>query len=262
MPYARNGDISVYYEVAGEGPPLVMLHANPCDHRMWMYQMAHFSTWFRVIAPDMRAYGRTDKPTQAYPFSALVNDVLAVCKQEDVTEGILAGASMGSKMAFKFLTEHPGIFKANIQVGGNAFRGSSYDDRIRGYLGAGSTLAFYREQHLKELFAPGFSETNRGKHLVSMILEDSENLSGEAIATLFQSFDNVDLASEVDQISIPTLIINGAYDNSLTGGKKTSELIPGAEHAIIEDAGHLCILEKPEEFDKRFIDFLRSHGFF
>jgi len=262
MPYAQNGDVKVYYEVAGEGKPFVMLHANPCDHRMWMYQIAHFSRWFRVIAPDMRAYGRTDKPTTLYPFGALVDDVLAVCAQEDVTSGILAGASMGSKMAFQLLVDHPGIFQANIQVGGNAFRGTSYDGRIVGYEAAGENVREYRAGHLKELFAPGFADTVRGQYLAAMILEDSAELTGKAIGTLFHSFDDVDLAAAVPSIEIPTLIVNGAFDNSLTGGRETSGLIPDAEHAVIEGAGHLCILEKPEEFDRLTSDFLRKNGLF
>ena len=166
---------SVFYEVVREAP-LLMLHANPCDHRMWMFQAARFSNNFKVIAPDMRAYGRTDKPLAPYAFSALVDDVLAVCKKENVQSGILAGASMGSKIAFQLLSQTPGIFQANIQVGGNAFRGSSYDQRIEGYKAAGDNVQVYRENHLKELFAPGFTETDQGKYL-ALILNDSDRLS-------------------------------------------------------------------------------------
>ena len=259
MPYANNRGVSVFYEVSGEGTPFVMLHANPCDHRMWMFQAARFSNHFKVIAPDMRAYGRTDKPLAPYAFSALVDDVLAVCKKENVQSGILAGASMGSKIAFQLLSQARGLFQANIQVGGNAFRGSSYDQRIEGYKAAGDNVQVYRENHLKELFAPGFTETDQGKYLASLILNDSDRLSGSAIATLFQSFDEVDLVSDLPKIEIPTLIVNGEFDNSLKGGKMTSERIQKATHQIIEDAGHLCILEQPDHFDRLVSDFLSQN---
>ena len=48
MPYANNRGVSVFYEVSGEGTPFVMLHANPCDHRMWMFQAARFSNNFKA----------------------------------------------------------------------------------------------------------------------------------------------------------------------------------------------------------------------
>ena len=60
MPYSTANGIKIYYEVSGEGLPFVMVHANPFDHNLWMYQIAHFSTYFRIIAIDIRGYGRSD----------------------------------------------------------------------------------------------------------------------------------------------------------------------------------------------------------
>ncbi|MGB0575447.1 MAG: alpha/beta fold hydrolase [Alphaproteobacteria bacterium] len=260
MPYADNDGVKVYYEVNGEGMPFVMLHANPCDHRMWMYQISHFARHFRVIALDMRGYGRTDKVETPYRFGDLVGDVIAVCQQENVSNGILAGASMGSKIAFKLGVDHPDLFQAQIHVGGNSFRGSSYDGRITGY--ENEDLPPYRANHLKELFAPGFSETDRGRYLSSIILEDSKRLSGRAIGALFHTFDNVNLSEQVSEINVPVLIVNGIHDNSLKGGQKTAALIEGAQHETIPNAGHLCILEDPETFDRLVEEFLRQHGLY
>jgi len=260
MPFCTRDGVRIYYEVAGEGPDLVMLHANPCDHRMWMYQIASFSRRFRVIAPDMRGYGRTDKPEAPYGFDALVADAFAVCEREGVTRGVLAGASMGSKIAFKMAVARPGLFQALVHVGGNAFRGDSYDGRAAGYLGP--DLAAYRARHLQELLAPGFAESPRGRYLCNVILDDSPRLSGRAISTLFHSFDGVDLAGQVSAIRVPVLIVNGRHDNSLAGGTRTAALIEGARHAIIEDAGHLCILEDPAAFDRIAVSFLQEYGLY
>lgn len=258
MPYAVNKGVRVYYEVSGQGPDFVMLHANPCDHRMWMYQIAHFSRRFRVIATDMRGYGRTDKPETPYGFEELAADVYAVCDQVGVTGGILAGASMGSKIAFKIAIDRPGLFQALIHVGGNSFRGASYDGRAEGYLGG--DVPAYRARHLAELFAPGFSETPRGRYLSNVILDDSSRLSGLALSTLFHSFDGVELAREVSAIKVPVQIVNGIHDNSLEGGRKTAALIDGARHDVIENAGHLCCLEAPAEFDAIASRFLEDNG--
>ncbi|MBK18759.1 MAG: hypothetical protein CMM52_07970 [Rhodospirillaceae bacterium] len=260
MPFSDNKGVKVYYEVVGEGPPFVMLHANPCDHRMWMYQISHFSRYFRVIAPDMRGYGRTDKVEDRYSFDDLVADVISVCEQEGVKNGVLAGASMGSKIAFKLGVDYPELFQAQVHVGGNSFRGTSYDGRIVGY--ENEELPPYRANHLKELFAPGFSETEHGRYLSRVILEDSNNLSGKAIGSLFHTFDDIDLASQVSALDLPVLIVNGAHDNSLTGGKKTAGIIPGAQHETIPNTGHLCILEDPKTFDQLTEHFLRKHNLF
>ena len=260
MPYAVNKGVRTYYEVTGEGPDFLMLHANPCDHRMWMYQVAFFSRRFRVIATDMRGYGRTDKPEEPYGFETLAEDAFAVCDQENITRGIIAGASMGSKIAFKMVLKRPDLFQAMIHVGGNAHRGTSYDDRAAGYLGA--NVPSYRAGHLAELFAPGFSETPRGKFHSKIVLDDSTALSGKAISTLFHSFDGVDLASQVSAIKIPVQIVNGIHDNSLEGGRKTASLIDGACHEVIDNAGHLCCLEEPARFQDICVSFLRENGLY
>jgi len=46
MPYCKVNDIKIYYEVSGEGFPIILIHANPFDHRLWMYQIVHFPTFF------------------------------------------------------------------------------------------------------------------------------------------------------------------------------------------------------------------------
>ena len=65
MPFSRANGIDIWYEVAGEGPALVLIHANPFDHDLWMYQTAHFSTWFKVVSIDIRGYGRSAKRSRS-----------------------------------------------------------------------------------------------------------------------------------------------------------------------------------------------------
>jgi pimeloyl-ACP methyl ester carboxylesterase len=59
-------------------------------------------------------------------------------------------------------------------------------------------------------------------------------------------------------MKVPTLVINGEYDNSLAGGK-TASLIPGAVHKILPKTGHACNIEDPAGFDDCVIEFLRNH---
>ena len=191
MPYTTNGGVRTYYVTAGEGPAMVLVHANPFDHRLWLYQTAYFSHFFKVIAVDLRAYGLSDKPETPYSFAAVAGDVLAACRAEGVERAVLCGASIGSKVALWLGLEHPGMFPSLVLVGGGAGRGRSYDGRISGY--RDNDVAAYRTTHMAELVAPGFWDTAIGRHLFGMFLENSASLSGEAIARLFESFDDADL---------------------------------------------------------------------
>ncbi len=126
MSYSHSNGLKIYYEVSGEGFPFVMVHANPFDHNLWMYQIAHFSTYFKVIAIDIRGYGRSDKPETPFTLNDMADDVLAVCRDEGVKEAILGGVSVGSGMAILLGLDHPEMFKAIILVGGSSGPGGQH----------------------------------------------------------------------------------------------------------------------------------------
>jgi pimeloyl-ACP methyl ester carboxylesterase len=257
MAYSTSNGVRVYYETVGEGPDLVFAHANPLDHRMRLYQTACLSRRFRVTVNDLRAYGRSDKPVHRYPFGDVTADVRAICDRTVQGRAILGGASMGAKLALDLALAEPDRFAALVLVGGNAFRGASYDSRIEGYR---SRLESYRAEHLADLVAPSFRDSGLGRHLMAWLTEDTAALSGEAIARLFEAFDGVDLGGQVASLRLPVLIVNGEHDLSLAGARRTAALIPGAVHRIIPDAGHLCCLEAPAAFDAIVKEFLAANG--
>src|ERR1043166_7237244 len=152
--YSTAKRLQVYYEDSGEGFPFGMVHANPFDHNLWMYQIAHFSTHFKVIGIDIRGYGRSDKPTTPFSLEDMADDVLGVCRDEGVKEAILGGVSVGSGMALLLGLDHPEIFKAIILVGGNSGGAGSIEERIHSYTKNGNEK--YHIQHLRELVAPDF----------------------------------------------------------------------------------------------------------
>ena len=120
MPWSRSNGLRIYYETAGEGPPLVLLHANPFDHSMWLYQIAHFARRYTVVAPDLRGYGRSDKPETAFTFTDMVKDVLGVVRALGLDRIALCGVSIGATLALQIALDHPALVKAQILVGGES----------------------------------------------------------------------------------------------------------------------------------------------
>src|SRR5258705_7039458 len=120
MPYSIATGLKIYYEVSGEGFPFVMVHANPFDHNLWMYQIAHFSTYFKVIAIDIRGYGRSDKPETPFTLEDMADCVLGLCRDEGIKEAILCRASVSLGIGILFNLDPPVNFKAVIFIGGSA----------------------------------------------------------------------------------------------------------------------------------------------
>jgi pimeloyl-ACP methyl ester carboxylesterase len=130
MPYCTRNGVKTYYEVSGEGYPFVLMHANPFDRRLFLYQVAHLSTHFKMINIDLRGYGYSDKPSVPVTVTDLCEDVVAVCHQEGAREAIFAGVSVGGVMGLQLGLDYPELFKALILVGCSSMPGDRYPSRI------------------------------------------------------------------------------------------------------------------------------------
>ena len=258
MPYSTRNGVKSYYEVSGEGYPLVLMHANPFDRRMFLYQVAHFSTFMKVINIDLCGYGYSDKPAKPVTITDLCDDVVAVCRQEGANQAVFAGVSVGGVMGLQLGLDHPEIFKALILVGCSSMPGDRYQSRIDGYLKQG--MAQFHIQHLTDLVSKEFPKTKLGKYLLDMHTEMDPRLSAPAIAEIFNALQNRDLTARLPELKMPVLIMNGEFDNSLKRSKDMSTRIAGAEHRTIAGAGHACCLEDPATFDAHVLSFLKKLG--
>jgi len=254
---SRANDVDIWYEVTGAGPAMVFIHANPFDHDLWMYQVAHFSTWFRIISVDIRGYGRSAKIITPFSLEDMCGDVLGVMDDAGVASAICAGCSVGSGIALLLGLDNPDRFNALILVGGNSGASGRYQQRIDGYRG---DLADYHIKHMRELVSPQFAQTKLGQHLLNQFVEREPRLKGEAIAQVFMAGNHTDTTGRLPTMRVPTLVINGELDNSLPAGQRTASLVPGAVHKVLPSTGHACCIEDPAGFDTLVIEFLRARG--
>ena len=256
MPYSQTNGLRIYYETYGEGPPLVLIHANPFDHRLFLYQIAHFSAFHRVIAMDLRGYGRSDKPETPFTLSDLTQDVLGVLADLDITRAIFIGVSVGSGIAMQIALDHPSMVRGSILVGGSSRGPRNIEEILRGFVDL--DLKTYLDILMRRYTAPGFADSAIGRFVLNLFVEKVDSLSPHAIAQVFRARASFDMSARLDSITQPTLVINGELDGSLPAGMETASLIPGARHAIITDAGHACCIEQPEAFDRVVLDFIKG----
>ena len=257
MPYCSVNGIRIHYEVLGEGSPLVLIHANPFDRRLWMYQAAHISTFFRVINVDIRGYGYSDKPTSKTSIMEMSEDVVGVLRHEGAKEAIVAGISVGGVIALQLGLDHPEIFKSLILVGCSSGPGGRYQERIDGYT---KGIEEYHIQHLRALVSKDFSESRLGRYLLNNFTEWDRRLNGEAIIEIFKALQDREVTSRLGELKMPVLVINGEFDNSLARSREMSRKIAGAAHHVISRTGHACCLEDPMAFDEIVIEFLRKNS--
>ena len=259
MPFSDATGPKIYYEVSGEGPAFVFIHANPFDHRLWLYQVAQFSDYFRCITLDIRGYGRSDKVETSYTLADMKDDVLGICRKEGITSAIFCGCSVGSGIALMIGLDHPELAKAVILVGGNSRGSPNVRKRAEEFKGSKDVPALIRD-FLHEVVAPDFSGRPHGRWILSLFAENAHTLSGPAIAEELCARGSCDMSGRLKEMRVPTLVINGAHDNSLKAGTETAAGVPGASHIVLPGTGHACCIEDPDAFNAAVADFLKQTG--
>jgi len=138
---ATNG-IRLHCAVDGEGPLVILLHGFPESWYSWRHQLAALAPSFRVVAPDMRGYNRSDKPSgvAAYALSELVADVAGLIEAFGEREAVIVGHDWGGAVAWTFAMErptmtrllavlncpHPAIFAQHLRANGRQLARSWY----------------------------------------------------------------------------------------------------------------------------------------
>jgi 3-oxoadipate enol-lactonase len=259
MPFSTATGPKIYYEVSGEGPAFVFVHANPFDHRLWLYQVAHFSQYFRCVSVDIRGYGHSDKVETPFTLADMKNDVLGVCRKEAITSAIFCGCSVGSGIALLTGLDHPEMTTALILVGGSS-RGSPGVRKRAEDFGKTEDVASMIRDHLRDVVAPDFPGTRHGRWILSLFAENAHALNAKAIAQIHRARGSCDMSGRLKELGVPTLVINGAHDNSLASGRETAAGVKGARHVELPGTGHACCIEDPQAFDQAVIGFLRQNG--
>jgi pimeloyl-ACP methyl ester carboxylesterase len=262
MPISRANGLDIYYETAGAGPPLVLVHALPFDHNLWLYQVQRFSARFRTVAMDLRGWGRSMKPTTPFSLGDMGSDILGVLADEGITSNaVVLGCSIGSKISLMLACEHPEIFSAAILVGGNSGPQPNLSHRIADYRAhsTAATLARYHLDHLRYGVTREWADSPIGRYLLAGFAERGHRLDAESIARVFEALIIADLTPELPTYKSPTLIVNGEHDTALPGGTRTAGLIPHAEHRILLRTGHCCFLEDPSGFEVIVREFLQRN---
>src|SRR4051812_14800581 len=115
MPTLTVNQASLHVVDEGSGPPLLLVHGFPLDHSMWRHQIAHFAATHRVIAPDLRGFGRSSVTPGVVTMKQFADDLAAILPALGENRPVvLCGLSMGGYVAWQFVEHHPSKLAALI----------------------------------------------------------------------------------------------------------------------------------------------------
>ena len=253
----------LYYEVAGEGHPLVLIHAGIADSRMWDDQLDVFAQRYRVIRYDLRGFGRSEVSPGPY---TLRDDLLGLLRFLGVERTYLVGVSIGGGLAIDFTLEHPEMVDALIPVaaGVGGLPRSEEDnapfDEVEAAIKAGD-LARANELEIG-LWVVGTRRT--ADQVDARVRQRALEMNGDSFARLAENEQaqpqplDPPAYGRLGEIYAPTLVIVGDEDlpEVMRAADALAANIAGARKVVMHGAAHLPNMEHPAEFNRLVLDFL------
>ncbi|MBP6512021.1 MAG: alpha/beta fold hydrolase [Bacteroidia bacterium] len=254
-------DIKVCYDDCGKGEiPIIFIHGFPFDKLMWQPQLDLFGKNYRVIAYDIRGFGKSTIGSAQGSINLFADDLVKFMDGLEIKKAIVCGLSMGGYILLNAIIRYPQRFDAIIlsdtQCIADSFEAKEKRKKAISQIVAGKINDFALG-FIANIFS---DETKKTKgDVVEKIKRTILSTRAEAVtATLSVLAERQDLCSSISQIEVPTLIICGEQDivTPVEQAEFLHDTIPNSQLKIIENAGHMSNLEKPDEFNMHIVEFL------
>lgn len=268
-PLSKSGYINIenarlYYEIAGSGTPLLMIHAGVADSRQWNNEFTYFSQSNQVIRYDMRGYGKSEPAEGEYSH---MSDLISLLADLGIDVPlVIMGCSMGGRLAMDFALSYPSKVKALIMVDAGPSgleldipASPKFADVEKAFEAGNLDLVAEIETQI------WFDGTGRSPEQVNQkmrkLLFDMNRLAlSYEVKDLGKRLPDTETRA-VDRLAdleIPTLVIVGAHDTAYTlaAADYLEEKVKLARKVIIEDAAHLPNMDQPHEFQRIVKEFL------
>jgi len=257
MPQVKGRDASIYYEVHGEGPPLVLAHGAGGNTEIWWQQVPHFSSSYRVVTFDHRCFGRSTCAPQSFRPEYFADDLISILDAEGIDRVSLVCQSMGGWTGLRMALDHPERLTCLVLCG---TPGGIVTDKI---IAAAARIAEgAAEGGIKGNAALSDSFQTREPALCFLYDQIGSHNSGFSPELLGQLASARVKPDELKSHVTPTLVISGEEDKLFPTDsiREIAELIPGAELETIPESGHSPYYEVPDTFNRIVGDFLAKHA--
>lgn len=241
----------------GTGPAVLLIHAFPLNSRMWDPQLASLASQFRVIAPDVRGFGRSQPPSP-WTMDEAADDINALLDSSGVDSCAVAGVSMGGYIALAFWSKYPQRVSRLVLANTRARADTETEKTARNEMIAAiqqNGTAMLPDRMLPRLLRP-----NAPQEIVQGVRKMIEEAHpSAAIYAVTAMRDRVDFSSAVHRIQCPTMVVTGSDDVIIPAddARVLAAAISGCRFVQVSHSGHLSNLENPDEFNRGLLAFLR-----
>ena len=265
MPHLRANGQELYYEVHGEGEPLLCVMGLAADTLSWLPQLPAFSARHRTVICDNRDVGQSSMADGEYEIRDMAQDALALADGLELESFHLLGVSMGGAIAQEVALASPDRVRTlTLAV---SFPGAGAYARKLAETWGGRVHRMTREQRIDELLLLTMSEdwfenTGTVEWLRGVMLNHPHPQPPEAFARQIDAASRHDARDRLGTLRMPVHVIGAERDILVPIWKshELHELIPGSKYTVLARATHGVTLERAEEFNATVLDFIAEAG--
>lgn len=268
MPYAKSGDVNLYYEEAGKGTPIVFVHEFADDLRSWEPQLRFFSRRYRCIAYNARGYPPSDVPKSVSKYSQAIatDDIAAVMRHLKLGKAHVIGCSMGGYATLHFGLRYALMARSLTVVG--AGYGSDPDKRAQFLddtevmakrfddLGTAEAVKPYQIGPARVQFQN--KDPHGFAHFCAEFAKHSALGSANTLRGVQAKRPSIySLEKGLSKMKVPLHIMSGDEDNNcIDPGVFVKRVCPSAWLSIVPNTGHAVNVEEPDLFNRLTAEFL------
>jgi 3-oxoadipate enol-lactonase len=261
MPTTEANGQTIYYEVHGEGEPLLCVEGLAMDTLGWALQLPAFSSRHKTVVFDNRDVGQSSLADGSYDIADMAQDALALADSLELDSFHLLGASMGGTIAQEMALAAPERIRTLTLAVTYAWTGR-WAQTLSAVWGA-RVGRMSREERIDELmllcFSEEFFENAEGVGWIrDLMLQNPHPQPTEAFARQLDAASRHDARDRLAALDMPTHVIGAEHDILVPVWKsrELAELIPGAQLTVLGACPHGLNVERAEEFNSAVLDFI------
>ena len=258
MPKSKTNNIETYYEVNGNGTPLVLIHGIGACHKLWQLQIRPMSQRFKVITYDVRGHGDSSGSNEKYSIKLFASDLKALLDNLGIAKTHICGLSMGGLIAQQFVLDYPHMFDRLILAG--TFCHADLGGKILITLAKALNrvvLTFISMETNAVIAAKGLFKKENQQELRDFFIKGVCKITKKEYFKVVNATYAFDSLKQLKEIKSPTLILNAEGEKI---ERRQADIIhreiKDSRKELILDTFHASNLEKPEKFNKLVLDFL------
>jgi pimeloyl-ACP methyl ester carboxylesterase len=262
MPKLRVNNTGIYYEVIGQGKPLLFIHGLASSSRSWKKQVPFFAQYYRVVTFDIRGHGRSDRPLLLpYSVKLFAADAVELMRALGIGSAHVVGFSMGGMVGFQLAVDAPEMVRSLVAVN-CCPEGSmrTFNDGIECF----RHMLFLPFNGMRNKVQNGAKQPEPaadGEASPRSVIRRMAVNNKLAYANAFGALMKWSVADRLGDIKCPTLMIASDADFipvSIKAGYVSK--MPNAQLVVISNARHAAPREQADEFNAMLLEFLSKHS--